>query len=300
MTIMELVERYCIFRVLRPDSQTCYVSSARALTIRVSPEVENDIRLITTEMLLRFRADILKSGSPVSWNTHRNRLRTLFRFAIQDGALSANPMDRVGLAPVADKPRRGISTDVTRLIVSHLESTKPVDPCARFWIAVTKLLYYTGMRRRQLVGLCWGDINFTDRLLTLRADSSKTRREWDIPLPTDTVADLRWLQRKRLDTGTLIDPDMPVFDITLVRPTACPLNGNAITTYYWHLGHKLGVTVSPHRFRHGVATDIVNKTGNLRIAQDILGHADVKTTCGYVHPSMPAMRDAMQYITPLG
>lgn len=300
MTIMELVERYCLFRVLRPDSQTCYVSSARALTIRVSPEVENDIRLITTEMLLRFRADLLKTGSPVSWNTHRNRLRTLFRFAIQDGALSANPMDRVGLAPVADKPRRGISTDVTRLIVSHLESTEHVDPGARFWIAVTKMLYYTGMRRRQLVGLCWGDINFTDKVLTLRADSSKTRREWDIPLPADTVADLRWLQRQRLDSGTIINPGMAVFDITLIRPTACPLNGNAITTYYWHLGQKLGVTVSPHRFRHGLATDIVNKTGNVRVAQDILGHADVKTTCGYIHPSMSVMRDAMQHIAPLG
>lgn len=300
MTLLQLAERYFLFQVLKQESQNCYLATVKTLEKQLPAEALSDIRNITTEMLLQFRAILLKKGSPVSFNTHRNRLRTLCRFAVQDGALSANPVERVGLAPVPEKRQKTISTEVARLAISHLEASSKDPVLAKFWIAVTKMLYYTGIRRRQLVGLRWGDIDFARELLTLRSDSSKTRREWLIPLPTDTVSELKWLREKRLESRKMIDPDDPVFDITLLRANAPVLSGPAVTTYYWNLGQKLSLKISPHRFRHSVATEIVNSTGNLRVAQEILGHADVKTTCGYVQPSTSAMRSAMQHIASLG
>lgn len=299
MTIFELVDRYFLFHVLRPESCVCYRSTATALHKRLTKAAQDDIRLITTEALLRFRADLLKKGSPVSFNTHRNRLRTLFRFAIQDGCLDVTPLQRIGPAPVAEKRCKTVSVEATRLIISHLEERGPNDPVARFWVAATKTLYHTGIRRRQLVGLRWGDINFEKMLMTLRSDASKTRKEWDIPFSDALLADLQWLRNLRLEASKVIDPEQPVFDLTLVRPSARPLNGPTITSYYSRLGTTLGVRVSPHRFRHSFATTIVNSTGNLRVAQEWLGHADVKTTCIYINPDVGAMRSAMQHILPL-
>jgi integrase len=299
-TIMQLVDRYCLFHVLRETSRSCYECTAIALQKQV-PVAQTDISLITMEMLLRFRAEILKNGrSPVSFNTHRTRLRSLFSFAVQDGLLNANPIQRVGLAPVPERRCKTISTEATRLLISHIAEDTSNDRVARFWIAVTKTLYYTGIRRRQLVGLHWGDINFDGGRITLRAEASKTRREWDIPLPDLLVADLKWLLEERRTASKVIDPEQKVFDVTLFRPKARPLSGPGITAYYGRLGAKLGMRVSPHRFRHSLATTIVNATGNIRVVQELLGHADVKTTCIYIHPNLGVMRSVMDHVTPLG
>lgn len=51
-----------------------------------------------------------------------------------------------------------------------------------FWSIVINTFYYSGIRRLQLVGLTWKDIDFDSATIHLRATSSKTHREWFIPI----------------------------------------------------------------------------------------------------------------------
>lgn len=301
MKLHDLVEKYCLFHVLRPESQTCYKASATALITRCPEIGEGEINTVTTELLLKFRASVLSSGgSPVSFNTHRNRLRTLFRFAIREGDMPGpNPAERVSLAPVLGRRHKIVSIDTTRVLIDQLQRRgRNID---KFWVAVTKTFYYTMIRRRQLVGLRWRDIDRDRMIMGLRAESSKTRREWGIPLPVHVLPDLDWLQAMHLSvlSRQVVDPDALVFDIQLCTPLAPPLNGPRITSYYWHWGNKIGARVSPHRFRHASATTVVNSGGNIRTAQEILGHTDIKTTVGYIHPDVAAMRTAMAHIPQL-
>ncbi|CAB5504287.1 Phage integrase, partial [Bathymodiolus azoricus thioautotrophic gill symbiont] len=53
---------------------------------------------------------------------------------------------------------------------------------------------------------------------------------------------------------------------------------------------KIGTPISPHRFRHTVATKIANSGCNLKSLQQLLGHTDIKTTFGYIETNIGDLR----------
>ncbi|WP_430869613.1 tyrosine-type recombinase/integrase [Cupriavidus basilensis] len=70
-----------------------------------------------------------------------------------------------------------------------------------FWGAFVKTLYFTGMRRRQILNLEWRDIDVEQRAIHLRSETSETRRSYDIPVPQSLLSELgtyRKIDCKRL------------------------------------------------------------------------------------------------------
>lgn len=290
MTIDDLVDEYLTFNVLSKASEECYRDTASLCRKLLSESNFNDIAKIRSDDLIRLRREILKKQKPISFNSHRNRLRTLFRFAVRQGFLDENPTDKVLLVPTHTKMHKTLSQDSIDKILIHLELGRTDE--SRFWLAVTYTLYWTGMRRRQLAGLRWSDIDWGNMSIRMAAENSKTRKEWIIPMAPELKEVLwqfkAWADKKR---GYRQEPSGQVFDMRLYTRQA--MNPKAITHFYWALGNKLGIKVSPHRFRHTVATELANTVPNIKIVQEILGHADVQTTCRYIHPDLAAMRTAL-------
>lgn len=299
MTLYDLVERYCLLNVLRPASEACYRNTARVFLNRSLVGADADISVVTRDVLLRFRVDVLKNGSAVSWNTYRCHLRALFSFAVKEGLLPENPFAGIGIAPAAKGRRREISVADVGLVISHLQQSE--DPMAEYWTALTHTLYYTGIRRAQLVALRWEDVDLRRKLLTLKAESSKTHREWQIPIRDELVPALELLakQAMKVHPHGMLDSLARVFDW---RPfgRSSILAPREITRFYHRLGKRLGLLISPHRFRHTVATTLANSSANLRVVQEILGHTAISTTCQYIHPNTAAMRAAIRLIHPIG
>lgn len=68
-----------------------------------------------------------------------------------------------------------------------------------------------------------------------------------------------------------------------------------LSRFYTALSRKLGVHISPHRFRHTIATDLMKQPkSNLHIVKDLLGHRSIATTLKYVHVDVDQVRRALE------
>ncbi|MBX3669860.1 MAG: site-specific integrase [Rhodocyclaceae bacterium] len=296
ISLLELVELYGKHRVLSEESCKSLRYSARCVARYLPPDAVQDIRLITREMMLKFREEALKKVRPTSFNTYRVHMHVLFVLAAEEGWCDSNPLEKVGSAAVPSRQKKVLQPGTYDQILTYMTSQDSFDPAAKFWMAVTKTLYHTGMRRRQLVGLRWGDVYLSEGTMLLRAEASKTRREWAIPLSEELQLVLKWLRQHTTDVLGCVGAEAHVFNPKLCgnpRVKRESLSVVQVTAYFINLGRTLGVAISPHRFRHTFATHLANSGANLRAVQQLLGHANIKTTCEYIEPDMGAMRRAL-------
>lgn len=290
-TVLDLCEEYIRWNLLRPATERQYRCVAGLLVRDTGVQPFADLNAQT---LLDWRAAVLARSSAVTWNHYRRHLRVLWRWALGRGWLTHDPFAQVRSAPVAKSQmaRKLVAPDVLAQALELLaDEVSPVTP-GWFWTVVLRLLVTTGMRRRQLVGLQWAHVDLTRQRLMLSAETSKTRREWWIPITDETVVDLRMLYARIAVEITRVEPEMPVFHL---QPfTGKPLTPERVTAVFRRLRQEIGAKIGAHRLRHTYATAAANSpdpTGDgLRALQDMLGHTSVLTTLEYVHPDMQRQR----------
>lgn len=290
-SVLELCEEYIRLNLLRPASARQYrcVASLLVRDIGIRPLTEVDENL-----LLAWRADVLARSSAVTWNHYRRHLRVMWYWGMRRGLVAHDPFMHIKSAPesAGQLSRKLVPPEVLAQALELLgRDVPPVNP-GWFWAAALRLFVTTGMRRQQLVGLQWGHIDFQKQRLLLIAETSKTHREWWIPIADESVADLRMLHDRLAQKVTGIKPEMPVFH--LLEFIGKPMTPERVTSTFRRLREVLGAKIGAHRLRHTFASAAANSpdpTGNgLRALQDMLGHTSVITTMGYVHPDMQRQR----------
>ncbi len=162
-------------------------------------------------------------------------------------------------------------------------------------------VYYTGIRRRQLVGLNWEDIDLDKSIIKLRSENSKTGKEWDLPIHEKLLPHLDYLRKKSIGYGNKSLKGKQVFNITSFNEK---YKGNKMTEdqlsgFFRNLSDKSKIPISSHRFRHRLATDLSNNSTNVKNVQVILGHKDVRTTLEYVSSNFEQMKESISAITPI-
>jgi integrase len=304
-TLKGLLDHYVRDNVLRPATVQVYGN----VVLQMIKDCAGDrddlaLRLITHELLVSWRTQVLARARPSSWNNYRAHIRALLNYAVLAGWLSDSPLKRVKAAPVGALKGKALGQAELRRLLSLLRDDYGEECavgnalCPRwFWRIAVKTLYYTGMRRRQLVSLRWRDINFEKAEILLRYEGSKTRRQWEIPIPEPLAPELRRLQSRTLEQRGLTDAttllDDQVFNVTLfykryrgVRMTEAQLTG-----FFKRLTNAAGVQVSAHRMRHTLATELTRgENRDIKAVQDLLGHTDIRTTLLYVHTDTAQMR----------
>ena len=194
--------------------------------------------------------------------------------------------------------------DICNCILSGRESSyKP----GWFWLTVICTFYYTGMRRRQLVNLKYGDLSWTNETITgitLRAEGSKTLREWQIPVHPQLANYMKaFIQRSSMELRRDLRPSEYLFEVSrFYKRYKDPVNGRmnptAITGFFKRLSRNTGVAVGAHRFRHTFATTLCNPPGDgfpdVFAVQAILGHTNLQTTRRYVQTKMRSMDNALK------
>ena len=131
-----------------------------------------------------------------------------------------------------------------------------------------KLMYYCGLRVSEMLNLKKSDIDFKERVL--KVVQGKGGKDRIIPLPKPLEIDLktylseyfmqdqeRLFTTKRIATNSLMS----------------------------RLSKKFGKRVNPHMLRHSYATHILEKTNNIELVRDLLGHSDIRITQIYTHLS---------------
>jgi integrase/recombinase XerC len=142
--------------------------------------------------------------------------------------------------------------------------------------ALMELLYSSGLRLAELVGLDVGDLDLKDRTVRVLG---KGKKERSVPVGRMALAALRaWLKERAALAAV---DELALF----VGRNGRRLGPRAVQARvdYWAKRQGLGVHVHPHLFRHSFASHLLESGGELRGVQELLGHADISTTQIYTH-----------------
>lgn len=135
-----------------------------------------------------------------------------------------------------------------------------------------ELLYYCGLRISEMVSLRVRDIDLKQEVL--KVVQGKGGKDRLVPLPKPLQPDLRaFLQSQP-------DPEALLFG-TSSRNTQGLLS---------RLSKKFGRRLHPHMLRHSYATHVLEKTNNIELVRDLLGHTDIRTTQIYTHLTTKAKK----------
>ncbi|CAN5836472.1 site-specific tyrosine recombinase XerD [soil metagenome] len=206
-------------------------------------------------------------------------IRSLHRFLAEEGHADADPTATVDVPRVPQGlPKALPETDVEALLGAVVGD----DAIARRDRAMLEVLYGTGLRISELVGLSLADLDLEDSLLRAFGKGSRERvvpvgrlaREalvaWLGPSGRDAIAPERWARRGDAEA---------VFLNTrggrLSRQGAWGIVGG----YGDRVG--LGDRLSPHVLRHSCATHMLDHGADIRAVQELLGHASISTTQVY-------------------
>ena len=222
--------------------------------------------------------------------TSANRRLTVFRrffhWALREGLVTTDPTLRL-LA--ARQPMRVPKTLSEAQVEALLQAPDPLEPRGLRDRAMLELMYASGLRVSELVGLQRLHLSLNESVLRVLG---KGRKERLVPFGQEAALWLeRYLQQAR---PALLDGRQSG---ALFVTSAGPKPGTAMSRMmFWnlvkHYAVQAGITapLSPHTLRHAFATHLLNHGADLRAVQLLLGHADIATTTIYTHVARERLR----------
>lgn len=230
-----------------------------------------------------FAAHLTASGSaPSSIARTMTAVRTMHRFLLEEGYRVDNPAaDFDGVKVPAGLPKALTEEQVERL----LQSVAGVEPIARRDRALLELLYATGARISEACGLSVGDIDLDLGMVRLYGKGSKERLVPLGRLARDAIH--IWMEHGR----TAFEPQRwstrDDADAVFLNQRGRRLGRQAAWAIVSRHGERAGLQglLSPHVLRHSCATHMLDHGADLRIVQEMLGHASLSTTQVYTRVS---------------
>jgi tyrosine recombinase XerC len=208
-------------------------------------------------------------------------LQTFFRFLVQEKVVERNPL--VGVA----RPKQGQSIPVFLTVdevFRLMEAPGPQDPFMARDRAMLELMYSTGMRVAELVSLQRNSLDFETEMVTV---TGKGNRERLVPMGSPAVDALQryfperqTLLEARLRSGAATD-----LDVLFVNHRGGRLTTRSVERLVAMYAQRVGLLaqVTPHALRHSFATHLLEMGADLRLVQELLGHASLSTTQRYTH-----------------
>jgi integrase/recombinase XerC len=198
-------------------------------------------------------------------------LRTFFRFLCREGRLERNPA-RVLLSPRLEKR---IPAPLEEGQVEALLDVPGDDPASLRARAILELLYATGIRCAELVGLDVGEIDLDARMIRVLGKGRKERIVLFGTRARDALG--AWLAAR---AGL-----RPKTDGVFVNLRGGRLSDRSVRALVSHRVKQVALKrrCSPHTLRHSFATHLLARGADLRAIQELLGHASLSTTQRYTH-----------------
>ncbi|MCG6890947.1 MAG: tyrosine recombinase XerC [Gammaproteobacteria bacterium] len=201
-------------------------------------------------------------------------IRSFFQFLIRRGAVTRNPALDVS-APKSDKPLP--KTCDPESLEQLLRVTDDGDDLLLRDIAIFELIYSSGLRLAELVGIDLDDIDLPQQQLVVTGKGNKTRH---LPVGSKAVGAVRrWLE---LRPQFCRDAGQKALFLSKPGNRISPRNVQSRLNRLIER-QALGQKLSPHMLRHSFATHLLESSSDLRAVQELLGHANIATTQIYTH-----------------
>lgn len=227
--------------------------------------IDTPIRKITTDEIRGYLVDYQKVNncSKVTVDNVRRNMSSFFSWLEEEDYILKSPMRRIHKI----KTKQPVKETITDEMIEKLRDN---CTCVRD-LAMIDLLYSTGIRVGELVGLNISDIDFEERECIVFGKGDKERRVY-----FDAKAKLHL--QEYIESRT---DDNPALFVTLDAPHA-RLKISGVEIRVRELGRKLNIDkIHPHKFRRTMATRAIDKGMPIEQLQKILGHSQIDTTMQY-------------------
>jgi integrase len=269
----------------------------------------NDIQLKGIE---RWRSDKLASGlKATTLNRIANALRGVLTKAVEWHAIPEHPLAKLKNLKVDEgkKSRYLLEEEETRLYATlatrdgELKATRSrgndfrekrgyalMQDLAQFeygdrMTPLITLSLKTGMRRGEAFDLRWGDVDFDNKLVTIKGENAKSSKTRHIPLSPIAFNALKmWQNQASNGNGRVFPSDDGGRLNNVKRSWASILKGASIEEFRWH------------DMRHDFASKLVMKGVPLNTVRELCGHASLNTTLRYAHLAPDHKSDAVALI----
>ncbi len=223
-------------------------------------------------------------------------IRTFYKFLFRERYIDTNPALSLSAPKRPKSLPKFLTPDEVEKILNNVKIETPAGFRNR---VILELLWATGMRVSELSNLNFGDLNLDENEIRVFGKGAKER----IVLVSDRAKDYlnqyintaRQLIAPEYNTNEIND-DTPLF----INNTGYRLQNKTIRKVINETVEKIELPkkVTPHVFRHSFATKLIENGADLRVVQELLGHAGISNTQIYTHISMKHMKDVYENAHP--
>lgn len=257
----------------------------------------NAVKLETAEKLsaalelpltaLFYPAKECKTLTHCSVNHYHKFLSSMFRTAVKQGVIPENPCAR------ADAPSSGEEEPAYLNENDALKLVTALEQAPMKYRVMIFLLLDTGMRRGELLGLEWKDIDFEQCTITIRrnavylsgqgvvSQTPKTRKSIrTVKVPQDCIDMLRRYRTYQLQERLQLGDQWQEYDRLFTSWNGSPLHPSSVTGWFSKFARNIGLPdgITLHSLRHTNATLLIASGVNVRTVAARLGHAHTSTT----------------------
>lgn len=225
---------------------------------------------------------LAKKLSARSVARHISSLRLFFGFLVRQGLLAENP---ARLLESPKLPRKLPGTLSPREVERLLSAPEPVNPKGQRDLAMLELLYATGLRVSELVGLKISNVNLEPGYVRTIGKGNKERV---VPMGEKARTALTLYLQEGRKTLTRRKNSAYLFLNFRGEPLTRQGFWKILKGYAVQAGIRKNIT--PHRLRHSFASHLLEGGADLRAVQMMLGHADISTTQIYTHVTRKRLR----------
>lgn len=292
----EYLEQFLIYLAAECGLSTAYqISNRQTLELFRDWMEKRSLRLadITEDHLADYLAGLRDNGlSRGTQRVEQVHLRLFFRFLLTQKVISFDPAALLlSVRQDLRLPESLSQESVTRL----LESIEPTSPLAVRDRAILEMLYACGLRVSELTGLRMENIDFEEKSLRITGKGNKTRL---VPIGDKALEALNfYLSQARpalagRRSGTCV----------FLNNRGGELTRDRIRQISQERARQAGLyeRVFPHLMRHSFATHLLSNGADLRVIQELLGHASISTTQIYTHVEQDRLKRLHRQFHPRG
>jgi len=292
LSIPHFIEYLNFEKNYSPYTITAYKNDLESFQIFCKNEFdERDISKLPYTIIRSWIVSLVDDGiANRSINRKVSSLKSYFKYLVKTKQISQNPLLKHRSLKISKKVNIPFSQAE---VADVLELFKGADTFEEVRDKlIIELMYTTGMRRSELIGVKIGDIDLTQNTVKVIGKRNKERQ---IPLLNSVVTTIKNYLIIRNEIKTSVDYFLITKKGKKMYPT---LVYRLINEYFSKVSLK--IKKSPHVIRHSFATHLLNEGADLNSVKELLGHASLVSTQVYTHNNLKGLKKMYNHAHPRG
>ncbi|HEV7702219.1 MAG TPA: site-specific integrase [Candidatus Paceibacterota bacterium] len=282
----EFVDECKYSRGLRLPTINAYIAVFSHFS-KIMPEIDK-VEILTRPMLNEFfkriktRTRIVGRNTPKvgledsTVKTYSRKLNAFFVWLVQRKLMIENPLNGITLKNPEYKDQRALTDEEVRKILTAVNMYSKNSLFLRRDTVMLYLLFFCGLRAGEFISLRVIDIDMEKRILTVRAETSKSKKTRYLTMHPTLIFHLREYINERNKLGYKTE------HLFVSTSGDRGLTRHGLKHWVKRLIKLSGVKFHLHRFRHSFACNLAKNNTPIVMIQKLMGHSDIKMTMSYL------------------